>query len=473
MKITLWRRPRRDGSRADNYSYKFTWRGQQILRATKFTAELSGTHEQARADARAVARAHLRALELGCVAQVEAFQNRAGAPCPTLADLKAALDAGAPGRLSPNSAHAAWLQLLNILRKARLDLPLTGSLTHPLTLLSADLLQRYAQAVLDVAAAEGATERRLKQMQRSANSTWSTARMLFSRRMRAYYAGGASVPASRGGASALASRPGGASVPASRGGASVPASQPRLTLPASIDAFCKTAPFDSKEAGRKRQYDIPPDHIIRATFENLDNVQRLENPNLYVAVCLALAFGLRKGEIIGARVRNITSRDGVRGFEVVENWVARRLRTVPKNGDQQPFIYAKNGRLAHLEPFLSGRDPDDYILTGPFASSRTEYTFRDVSRWMRRLGWGTQKTIHEFRAYAIAKVAKTEGIFEASKWARHSNVIITQNNYGHHCTQSTADVPLKLPEPPATFTPAIVPQPPGETNPVSPAASAS
>jgi len=463
MKILILRRLRRNGTRANNYSYKFTWRGRQVFKATKFSAELSGTHEQARADARAVARAHARALELGCVAQVDGLRTRGARACPTLADLQPVFENGALGRLSEGSARAAWLQLLNILRRscsgARES---AGLLDTPLSTLNSALIQRYAQSVLDSAVAEQAGDRRLNQLKRSANSTWSTARMLFGKSMRAYYA---SVG---------------------------------LTLPPSIDTFCKTSPFPGK-IGKKTQYDTPPDHIIAATFRDLEEVQRAANPNLYAAVHLALAFGLRKGEIIGARVRDIMwktspghvapspplasakpfgvagsgeragvrgsapsppsgERAGVRGFEVCENWVARRPRDVPKNGAEQPFIHPKNQSLARLEPLLAGRPPEDYILTGRHKSARVEYPFRDISRWMRGLGWGTQKTIHEFRAYAIAQVAAAEGIFEASKWARHSSVVITQANYGHHCRRTHLDLPIQLPEIPATFTPAIVPK---------------
>jgi len=230
-----------------------------------------------------------------------------------------------------------------------------------------------------------------------------------------------------------------------------------LTLPPSIDTFCKARPFPGK-IGKKTHYDTPPDHIVAATFRDLEEVQRTANPNLYAAVHLALAFGLRKGEIIGARVRDIVTRSGasmtaVRGFEVCENWVARRPRDVPKNGAEQPFIDPKNQSLARLDPLLAGRPPADYILTGAHKSARVEYPFRAISRWMRGLGWGTQKTIHEFRAYAIAQVAAAEGIFEASKWARHSSVVITQANYGHHCRRTHLDLPIQLPEVPAGHRP--------------------
>lgn len=425
MKIHLFRRRRRDGSLYPNYSYKFTRAGKQYLRATAFTAELSGTVEQARKDTRAKALAHIRALELDCVAQVDIhFRRKQQRACPTLADLQPVFETGALGRLSEGSARAAWLQVLNIVRRASLSSyggegrgeEARSLLTTQLSTFNSQLLQQYAQSVLDRAAAEQAGDRRLQQLKRSANSTWSTARMTFGKSMRLYY------------------------------------QSVGLHLPEAIDTFCKAPPFPGK-IGKKTQYDTPPDHIIAATFKDLEEVQRHENPNLYAAVHLALAFGLRKGEIIGARIRNIRSAGihagSTRGFELCENWVNRRPRDVPKNGSEQPFIHPKNQSLAKLDSVIAARDPADYILTGPTKSHRVEYPFRDISRWMRRLGWGTQKTIHEFRAYAIAQVAAAEGIFEASKWARHSSVVITQANYGHHCRRTHLDLPIQLPELPA------------------------
>ena len=406
MKIYLYQRLR-NGVRSPFYSYRFTLHGKVHPRQTQFTNK---------DDARRKAQAHILALEKGVHQQVAHLftQRAARAAVPTLPELFAVQEQIAIGLMRPESALSARLQLLNILRRAR---PALNAQLSTLNELTASLVSDYADATTRAAVAENAGERRLLQMQRSANSTHAAACVLFTRKMRDRYP------------------------------------KHGITLPPCIAEFCAHPPFPDVDT--EHEYHEPADTIIRATLHDLETVQREKNPNLYCAVWLALGFGLRKGEIFGARRRNIYPAAGKMVFQLEENWVARRRRDLPKNYHNKP-IQEANDAWAKLAPLLAGHAPEDYITRGPHHSARTEYVARDVSRWMRDLGWGTQKTLHAWRAYAIAQIVKSHGMKQASLWARHASILVTERSYGHFITLNIDSVPLTLPPVPAEFKPQLV-----------------
>jgi integrase len=80
---------------------------------------------------------------------------------------------------------------------------------------------------------------------------------------------------------------------------------------------------------------------------------------------------------------------------------------------------------------IANGDPDPFVLTG-HQTERTEDVFRRVSAWMRKLGWKTEKTIHEFRAYVGSKVAMEFGIETASMFLTHADITTTLRFYGRY-----------------------------------------
>ena len=81
-----------------------------------------------------------------------------------------------------------------------------------------------------------------------------------------------------------------------------------------------------------------------------------------------------------------------------------------KNGQRWPRIDVSNSTWEKLSPLITVLKPDDYPIESPTATKRVEGVFRDISVWMRELGWGTQKTFHEFRAFGGCQVAMRDGI---------------------------------------------------------------
>jgi integrase len=166
----------------------------------------------------------------------------------------------------------------------------------------------------------------------------------------------------------------------------------------------------------RTDYHPPADTIITATLAGWPRLDRDE----FLAIGLALAFGLRLGEVLQARWDWLTVISG------------------------QPFLDAKAQvknrtgeiRVAALDPYyttLVTRARAQEWITAPhdpiLSTINHQSTFRSISAWLRGLGWETIKTIHALRAYAGSQVAMRFGIWQASNWLRHSSVQVTEAHY--------------------------------------------
>lgn len=266
----------------------------------------------------------------------------------------------------------------------------------PLDQLTGDLVFNFRQVVLDAAEEEDADDVRAAQLQRSANSILRQGRSLFTPAMLSYYKRAA-----------------------------------KLELPACIRDFVDEPGF---RGVTKTDYNKPNDQIIARTFADLPALETAD-PNLYRAIWAALGYGLRKSEISAARVAWFAQRDG-----------ASYLRgdVLDKSG-KIPDILCQLGADVHLAPHLANRPAAEHLLSG-HDTERKELVFRRAGEWMEARGWGTQKRIHEFRAFAICQVAMATGnLLEAQKWARHASYSTTEKNYGRYITAGRTRVKLVLP----------------------------
>ena len=73
-------------------------------------------------------------------------------------------------------------------------------------------------------------------------------------------------------------------------------------------------------------------------------------------------------------------------------------------------------------------DVDDFIITGS-NTYRDDGIEREVSSFLRTLGWETTKTNHALRAYAGGLVCLKYGIYKAKEFLRHSSVKVTEQHY--------------------------------------------
>lgn len=193
-----------------------------------------------------------------------------------------------------------------------------------------------------------------------------------------------------------------------------------LTLP-DVEPFMN-AYKEQKFAGVTALYDPPTEEIIRRTLRGW---LRMTDHNMFIAVGLELACGLRKAEVqqvtwgMFTKTRHGALLDG-RG--AVKNQSGRFV-VPPIN----PFWKHLNRRIER-EGWRG--QPDELVLQGT-ATDLADNIFRSVGLWLRSLGWETQKTNHALRAYSGSLVAMREGIWRASAWLRHASVKTTESFYMH------------------------------------------
>ena len=304
----------------------------------------------------------------------------------TLADLEPIYKAAA--KCAEYVARRNWLCLLNVIRTALGPEPLPER--RPIDVLNADTLLAWREKVGSVLRAEQSGP-----SPRGAARILAQARTVFSRDLRTEYR------------------------------------IRKLPLPAGLHDFLTLTGI---KAPVKGDYNKPNDIILARTFAALPALETTDR-NLFVALWLALGFGLRKGEISKARAD---------WFSVIGGRVHCTLPE-QKNGREDGQIEIQNGAWPHLAPHIEPRGPLQYLLDGT-ATERQETVHRRCSKWMRALGWATQKTMHEWRAYAICSVAEsTRSLEYSSKWARHADLTTTQRSYGRYLKITAPEATLSLP----------------------------
>lgn len=356
------------------------------------------TKQLIKAQAEKVARAHVAAIHAGQLGG----KTRAAAEA-TIAEILPLYRQHSDCK--PATVRANLNCLLLLLRTAGQASPEAV----PLSALGADLLRRWRVAIAD-SLDENDDPHAEARTYRSANSLLRQARSVFTPALREHYEAAG------------------------------------LELPPGLLDFCTRPGFS---VPTKRDYNKPDDLTLTRTFASLAEKQAADR-NLYLAIWLALGFGMRKSEIAAARVG---------WFLQINGRICCRMQHVTKNGAEDVTIECQNGAWEKLAPLLNGRNTSEYVLAGTDAE-RTDDVFRRVSAWMRDLGWATQKTMHEWRAYAGCSVAENKecGLAYASQWLRHGSIELTQRAYGRYIRQKNApDVPLSLPavQPVGEFKPQI------------------
>jgi integrase len=229
-------------------------------------------------------------------------------------------------------------------------------------------------------------------LKRSANSRWAQAKSLFTDRCLAYYEDRQLLTASQ---------------------------------VAEVHAFLRAG--DNARFARipKQIYNPPSDDIIRAT---LNDWEKLEDRNLFLAIGHELAFGLRKGELEQARWSWHTVRAG---YPVLDG------RASVKNGSGLIQVRALDPWFTIMQTTAilnhwwgTPGEAEELIIQGN-DTYRTDGLFRAVSDFLRTRGWETMKTNHALRAFAGSQIAMKFGIYEAQMWLRHSTVKVTEQHYSH------------------------------------------
>ena len=181
----------------------------------------------------------------------------------------------------------------------------------------------------------------------------------------------------------------------------------------------------------KIEYNAPSDDLISKTFAELEMLKD-EDRAVYLAICLAVGAGLRKGEIYQARWNWFVQRGGrafVRGDKLT------------KNNQKLDGIIMSDwwARIVKCSPGAGTEVGDAFVLEGT-KHERQDEVFRRVGLWMRGLGWETQKTTHEFRAYVGSQVCSKYGLEAASAFLRHADLRTTKNFYMRYLKTQDIDV---------------------------------
>jgi integrase len=166
----------------------------------------------------------------------------------------------------------------------------------------------------------------------------------------------------------------------------------------------------------------PSDDIIART---LSAWETSEERNLFLAVGHMLAFGLRIGEIEQAKENWWTVKYGVPMLCATGDFKNNHgYFELPALDPWFSLMRTK----ALTRGWLSTTPTNDYLITGSM-SYRTDGLERDVSTWLRGLGWETTKTNHALRAYAGSQVCLKFGVYKAKEFLRHSSVKVTEQHY--------------------------------------------
>ena len=308
--------------------------------------------------------------------------------CSPLSAVIKVYEAAAPGlELAPKTVKGAVSSLRVILATA-LGVDRAAVWERSADVISAKLVRDFMAATLKAAGADDeddelSVDERAQRTKRTANSYVNQARGIFTARMLNRY------------------------------------SECGLVLPEEGVRGFNSEPLFGKVG--KGDYHAPPADVIEKTFAELEGL-RASDRNAYLAVCLACGTGMRRSEVAHARWD---------WFSAGEDGARVKSDRQTKNGQfiSLPVLDEWWERIAPLRPTDQAR-LTDYVIEGT-ATERGDDLFRRVGVWMRGLGWRTQKTFHEFRAYVGSQIAMDPryGMEIASLFLRHHSVDFTRKYY--------------------------------------------
>lgn len=151
-------------------------------------------------------------------------------------------------------------------------------------------------------------------------------------------------------------------------------------------------------------------------------------PEAFKVLLLALCCGLRKREIDCLLWTQVDLDAGVIRIEATEHF---RPKSDDSAGevDLDPELLAllRGWRASSKGEFvIQGRDNTDFKSR---VSYRCEPVYAMLYEWLRKHGVKAQKALHELRKEAGALVAKSAGIYAASRLLRHSDIRVTADYY--------------------------------------------
>jgi len=164
-------------------------------------------------------------------------------------------------------------------------------------------------------------------------------------------------------------------------------------------------------------------------------------PAAFLAMLLAMAAGLRKGEIDSLQWHQV---DFTRQLIRVESTEAASLKTA----DSRDEVAVSENTIAILRGFHAKRT-GAFVIEAEGAASgpkkwgqnyRAVAVFDKLNAWLRKHGVTARKPLHELRKELGALVTAEHGIYAASRVLRHSDVSTTARHYTDLKTRPVIDV---------------------------------
>ena len=162
--------------------------------------------------------------------------------------------------------------------------------------------------------------------------------------------------------------------------------------------------------------------------------------NLFITVGLELSCGFRVSETKLIQRHWITTEAGLP--------LVRCTNTHAKNRTGKIEVSPLNPFWKILWYWIGKNNwdvaTDDYLLQGAIETDRTYWPEIHVSRWLRSIGWQTQKTNHALRDFSASMITMRYGLGEACDWCRHATISTTERHYSRFVKLSKRLDPKKL-----------------------------
>lgn len=179
-----------------------------------------------------------------------------------------------------------------------------------------------------------------------------------------------------------------------------------------------------KKTKNRYQSRIDAEKLLRLAGEELAGSQ----PEAFKVFVLALCCGLRKREIDCLMWSQVDLEAGVLRIEATEHF---RPKSEDSAGevdlDPELLPLLRCWRAAAKGEFvIEGKDNTDFKSR---VSYRCEGVYVVLYAWLHEHGVKATKALHELRKEAGALVAKSAGIYAASRLLRHSDIRVTADYY--------------------------------------------
>lgn len=197
----------------------------------------------------------------------------------------------------------------------------------------------------------------------------------------------------------------------------------KLPEPLPMADVSLTELFGKKQKNRY-QSRIDAEKLLRLAGAELAGKQ----PEAFKIMVLALCCGLRKREIDALLWSQVDLEGGLIRIEATEHFR-------PKSDDSADDVDIDPELLALLRGWKA-RATGEFVIEGgdtttfkSRVSYRCDTTYTVLYAWLRKHGVKAQKALHELRKEAGALVAKSAGIYAASRLLRHSDIRVTADYY--------------------------------------------